>query len=157
MDEVSLKEQSLMVKFKKSCNSAIFPKKADAGSAGYDLYAAENKKIRAGKRELVSTGIIWEPNVNELELQIRSRSGLAFKNGIIVLNEPGTVDASYRGVIGVLLYNTSDEDYEVKKGDRIAQGIINLLPKVTIWNVEDNKMEFSMTERGQGGFGHSGK
>lgn len=156
MDEVAI-TASPVAKFKKTDDGAVFPKKADEGSAGYDLYSCEDKTIKPGERALISTGLAWETNSNDLELQIRSRSGLALKHGIIVLNEPGTVDASYRGVIGVILYNAGKEAYSVKKGDRIAQGVISLLPRVDVWEIEDKRMEFTMTNRGNGGFGSTDK
>ena len=87
-----------------------------------------------------------------MEAQIRPRSGLAFKNGITVLNSPGTIDADYRGELKVLLVNLSDTDFTVNDGDRIAQMVISSFVKITWTNVEN----LSETKRGAGGFGHTG-
>lgn len=86
------------------------------------------------------------------EMQIRPRSGLAFKNGITVLNTPGTIDSDYRNEVGILIQNHSDIGYHIQSGDRIAQAIITELPKVTFVITE----ELSETERGEGGFGSTG-
>ena len=85
------------------------------------------------------------------EMQVRPRSGLALKKGITVLNTPGTVDADYRGEVGVILFNTSDEDFDIKAGDRIAQIVLNKVEQIN-W-VEVDKLD--ETERGEGGFGHT--
>ena len=127
----------------------------DPENAGYDLKAAHDVIIQPGERTIVKTGLYTEFS-NDLQLEIRSRSGLAAKNGIIVLNAPGTIDASYRGEIGVILYNTSKETFEVKKGDRIAQGVF--MPAIHPMFVQvESKEKLSETKRGAGGFGHTGK
>lgn len=131
---------------------AKLPTKADEGSAGYDLYSIETVTIEAGQWQVVSTGLIWEPDTNNVEMQIRPRSGMALKHGITVLNAPGTIDASYRGIIGVLLINHSDKPYTVEIGDRIAQAIIAEVIDVDIKIV--NKMGESQRK---GGFGSTGK
>ncbi len=123
-------------------------------AAGVDLYAAVEKetKILAGEWKLIPTGIsIALPGGHEA--QVRPRSGLALKQGVSILNTPGTVDADYRGEVGVILMNHSKNDLIVKRGDRIAQMIIN---KIEHLNFEEVG-ELPETERGTGGFGHTGK
>lgn len=143
-----------VIKFKKLVPDAKLPTKADDGSACYDIYAVEDTLVPPHGRVLVKTGLCWNPPRNALiEMQIRPRSGLALKHGITVLNTPGTIDASYRGEIGVILYNTTDTGYLVTKGDRIAQAKI---APVTQFNLMETT-EIDRTERGDGGFGHSGK
>jgi dUTP pyrophosphatase len=122
-------------------------------SAGVDLYAAvgDDAVIEAGKWKLIPTGVaVAIPE--GYEGQVRPRSGLALKHGIGMLNAPGTIDADYRGEIGVILFNFSDRPFTVRRGDRIAQMVFSRLVKATFENVE----ELSETARGAGGFGHTG-
>lgn len=86
------------------------------------------------------------------EVQIRSRSGIALKNGVVVLNAPGTIDSSYRGFWGVILINLSDDIFEIEQGDRIAQAVLNKFEKIEWVDVDD----LSESERGEAGFGDSG-
>lgn len=111
----------------------------------------EGFRLHPGKRVIIPTGLRFELP-EDLECQVRPRSGLAAKNGITVLNAPGTIDADYRGVVGVILYNAGDYPIIINHGDRIAQGVI--APYVRVNFVES---DLSETERGEGGFGHSGK
>lgn len=130
------------------------PKFATEDSAGMDLRAdlAEEISINPGQRCIVSTGIkIAIPP--GYEAQIRPRSGLAIKHGVTVLNSPGTIDADYRGDIGVILINLGQEPFLIKSGDRIAQMIINKFERFE-WNQLETLDE---TLRGEGGFGHSGR
>jgi dUTP pyrophosphatase len=130
------------------------PKYATELSAGMDLYANIESPIllKPMQRILIKTGLfIALPN--NYEAQIRPRSGLAFKHGLTVLNSPGTIDADYRGEIGVLLVNLSTDDYVIEDGTRIAQMVIAPYTKVTFNSVE----ELSETHRGAGGFGSTGK
>ena len=123
-------------------------------AAGMDLYAAVDNltSIPPGGWKLVPTGIaIALPD--GYEAQVRPRSGLALKQGVSILNTPGTVDADYRGEVGVILMNHSDRDLIIKRGDRIAQMIVNKIEKIQFEEVA----ELSETERGAGGFGHTGK
>ena len=122
-------------------------------SAGADLYAniSEAISIKPFERTLVPTGIIIELPIN-FEAQIRPRSGLAFKHGITVLNSPGTIDADYRGEIKVLLINLGQEEYQIQPGERIAQMVIASCEQAH-FTVET---ELSTTERGAGGYGHTG-
>lgn len=123
-------------------------------SAGMDLraYISEPVTLKPMERKLVTTGLFIELPAG-YEAQVRPRSGLAIKHGITVLNSPGTIDADYRGEICVILINLSESDYTVNDGDRIAQMIIAHHEKAGIIRTE----EINMTERGTGGFGHSGK
>ena len=143
---------TMKLNFKLSENGKL-PTKADAGSVGYDLYAAEAAIIPARGWKLVSTGLSWQPESMNIEMQIRPRSGLAYKYGITVLNAPGSIDPSFRGVIGVLLMNHSDKDYEVAIGDRIAQAVFRKTDDFHLEIVDS----LDETERGSGGFGSSGK
>lgn len=129
------------------------PKYATELSAGVDLRAAvENDVIlQPGKFELIPTGIAIELSQG-FEAQVRPRSGLAVKNGITVLNTPGTIDADYRGEIKVCLINFSEKDFIIKRGERIAQMVISKFERVNWQIVED----LSDTERNDGGFGSTG-
>ncbi|MFA4910525.1 MAG: dUTP diphosphatase [Desulfobacteria bacterium] len=123
-------------------------------SAGMDLYAAVDKDvfIKPGERKLIPTGVaIAIPK--GFEAQIRPRSGIAFKNGISLVNSPGTIDADYRGEIGVLLINFGTEPFTIKRGDRIAQMIINRVCRASL----ELTQELDKTERDSGGFGHTGR
>lgn len=129
------------------------PKYQTELSAGMDLYANIDEPItlKPLERTLVKTGLfISLPK--DYEAQIRPRSGLAFKNGITVLNTPGTIDADYRGEIGVILVNLSSQDFTINDGDRIAQMVI-AKHETAIWEEVENLDE---TNRGEGGFGSSG-
>lgn len=101
---------------------------------------------------LVPTGLFMEIPIG-YEGQVRPRSGLAIKSGITVLNSPGTIDADYRGEVKVILINLSENDFVIKSGDRIAQLVIAKCEQIEVVNVQ----ELSETERGAGGFGHTGK
>lgn len=129
-------------------------KYATTDSAGMDLHAnlQDELRIKPLQRVLIPTGLFIELEKG-YEAMVRPRSGLALKYGITVLNTPGTVDADYRGEIGVILVNLSSEEYIISPGDRIAQMVINKYETATIEFVE----ELTDTERGKGGFGHSGK
>ena len=129
------------------------PRYATPLSAGVDLAAflEEPVLLKPGERKLIPTGISIALPVG-YEAQIRPRSGLALKKGITLLNTPGTIDADYRGEIGVILINLSQEEVEIVSGDRIAQMVIARYETVE-WKSVDTLDE---TERGMGGFGHSG-
>ncbi|MBF0198553.1 MAG: dUTP diphosphatase [Planctomycetes bacterium] len=120
-------------------------------SSGVDLHASESMVLLVGKRALVPTGISISLPAGT-EAQIRPRSGLAYRNGITCLNTPGTIDADYRGEIKVLLINLGDEDFQIKKGDRIAQLVVAPVYQVE-WEV---CAQLNESERGDGGFGHTG-
>jgi dUTP pyrophosphatase len=134
------------------------PQYATAGSSGFDLRAnlTESISIKAGSRAIVPTGLFFEIPDN-FEIQVRPRSGLAAKNGITVLNTPGTIDADYRGEIKVILINLGDEDFMISHGDRIAQAVVASVTAKNIINLTKVNEISTDTERGQGGFGSTGK
>jgi dUTP pyrophosphatase len=123
-------------------------------SAGMDLRANLSEPIilQPMQRALIPTGLYIELP-SGTEAQIRPRSGLAFKNGITVLNSPGTIDADYRGEIKVLLINLSQEPFEIKDSERIAQMVVSKHETVE-WQLVET---LNQTQRGEGGFGHTGK
>lgn len=133
------------------------PAYASASAAGMDLRAnlTEPIVLQPLERKLIPTGLFIELP-RDCEAQVRPRSGLALKHGITVLNSPGTIDADYRGEIGVILVNLSNEPFEIQPGERIAQMVIAKFQQVELQEVS-SKDELSDTERGAGGFGHSGK
>lgn len=122
-------------------------------SAGMDLRAnlSESRTLKPLERSIVGTGLFIELPIG-VEAQVRPRSGLAAKKGITVLNAPGTIDADYRGEIGVILVNLSNEDFTIQNGERIAQLVIAKHERAEWENVH----ELSETERGEGGFGSTG-
>lgn len=123
-------------------------------SAGMDLKAnlETAKVLRPGERALIPTGIFMELPAG-YEAQVRPRSGLALKHGLTVLNAPGTVDADYRGEVGVILINLGQADFTIEDGERIAQLVVAPYTRVS-WTETD---ELGLTERGAGGFGSTGK
>lgn len=130
----------------------FLPTYANPGDAGADLKSTEDVNVPARGRLLVKTGVkIALPN--GFVGLVHPRSGLAAKSGITVLNTPGTVDAGYRGEIMVTLYNSTDEDFKVSRGDRIAQLVIQAVEHATFVQVSD----LPDSARGTGGFGSSGK
>ena len=130
------------------------PAFATPSSAGMDLRAflESDIVIAPGERALVPTGLHMALPVG-YEAQVRPRSGLAYKHGVTVLNSPGTIDADYRGDVGVILINHGDSDFVVQSGDRIAQLVVAQYASFT-W---DAVTDLSDTARGEGGFGHTGK
>jgi len=124
------------------------------GSAGMDIKAAINKPInlKPGERKIIPSGLQIEIP-EDYEIQIRPRSGLAIKYGITVLNAPGTIDSDYRGEIGIILINLGEKSYKVMPKDRIAQMIFNKIIKAEV--IKFNKL--SITKRGEGGYGSTGK
>lgn len=122
-------------------------------SAGMDLRAQISEPIvlKSLERAVVKTGLFIELPIG-IEAQVRPRSGLAAKNGITVLNAPGTIDADYRGEIGVILVNLSTETFTIQNGDRIAQLVIAKHERAE-WNLVS---QLSQTDRGEGGFGSTG-
>lgn len=122
-------------------------------SAGMDLRANLNTPLtlKPMERRLVPTGLYMELP-GGFEAQIRPRSGLALKKGISILNSPGTIDADYRGEIGIILINLSEVDFVINDGERICQMVINKVEQIT-WAQVDSLED---TERGAGGFGHTG-
>jgi dUTP pyrophosphatase len=144
--------QSIQVKIKKLDHAfETLPFYQTEGSSGMDLYACSGQVVKPLQRCLVDCGISIELP-NGLEAQVRPRSGLAFKKGITVLNTPGTIDADYRGEIKVILINLGEEDFEIKRGDRIAQMVIAPIQTIEWKEVVD----VDNTSRSAGGFGHTG-
>jgi len=169
----------MKVKFKKLAENAIVPSYNHATDSGIDFYAVEDGVIPAQTKKLVSTGIAWEPEtvtiptqtveatelIDDIShwnvikgstfktcLKLEGRSGNALKGGIDILG--GVIDQDYRGEIKAILLNTDTEKaFEYKRGDRIAQGIIYLIPTIELEEI----VEISNTERGEKGFGVSGK
>lgn len=130
------------------------PVYATSGSSGMDLYADLQTPVvlQPLQRQLIPTGLFLEIPQG-YEAQIRPRSGLAIKQGITCLNTPGTIDSDYRGEIKVILINLSDSEQIIDHGDRIAQMVICKTEKATLKLVQ----ELKVTNRGDGGFGHTGK
>ena len=130
------------------------PQKMTSGSSGCDIVAAikDSIEIKPGKRTLVPTGFCFDIPEG-FEIQIRPRSGLAWKYGITVLNTPGTIDSDYRGEVKIILINLSNESFLLKRGERIAQIVpVEIAGKIAF----KEQVSLSETERGDGGFGHTG-
>lgn len=138
-----------------TADSALLPVYSSEQAAGADLKSAEDVIIPAGKSVLVKTGLKFVIPQGVVGL-IHPRSGLALKHGITVLNTPGTIDSDYRGEIGVILYNTSDRDFSVVVGDRIAQIVFQRYLQADIIHVTEEDLGSAQTERGEGGFGSTG-
>ena len=139
------------IRFQKLDPAAVIPVQAHPGDAGMDLVSIESATIPPGGRRLVRTGLAVEIPVG-FEGQVRPRSGLALKNGVTVLNAPGTIDAGYRGEVGVVLANFGDAPFAVEPGMRIAQLVIAAVANVAV-EVSDT---LSTSERGTGGYGSTG-
>ena len=141
----------MTVRFKKVHPDASLPSYAHPGDAGMDVRSVEDVELAPGARALVHTGLVmilppgWEA-------QVRPRSGLALKHGVTVFNTPGTIDAGYRGEVGVILANLGDAAFPVRKGDRIAQIVV---APVTTADIEEAEV-VDKTDRGAGGFGSTG-
>jgi dUTP pyrophosphatase len=148
IDKVEVK-----IEKEKGCESLPLPKAASEHASGIDLHSAQNEviEIGPGERKLISAGIkiALPPGY---EAQVRPRSGLAYTHGITVLNTPGTIDADYRGVIKVILINHGKEKFYINRGDRIAQLVFQKVCQPILKEIK----ELDNTERGEGGFGHTG-
>lgn len=147
---------NIIVHFKLSENynkDIPLPKYETEGSSGLDLRSQDELLLRPGQHGVVDTGISIEILASDnVEAQIRSRSGLAAKHGVFVLNSPGTIDNDYRGPIKVILYNAGSENFQIKPGDRVAQIVFARYTRVTSILVDD----LAKTERGAGGLGSTG-
>jgi dUTP pyrophosphatase len=143
----------LKVKVKKLRLQAQLPRYMSLHAAGMDVFACpeEEMVIEPGCRAVVPTGIALAIPVG-FEAQVRPRSGLALHRGVTLVNAPGTIDADYRGELGVILINHGSEKFVVSRGDRIAQLVIAPVQMVTLEQVE----ELDETDRNEGGFGHTG-
>ena len=139
---------------KKLQKNIVLPEYKTDGSSGMDLMAnvEQTVKLLPGEKKIISTGIM-AAIPKQYEIQIRPRSGLAAKNGISVLNTPGTIDSDYRGEIKVILINLGKDIFEIKKNDRIAQMVVCPIIKVELEEVES----LPETVRGKGGFGSTDK
>lgn len=137
----------------KSEGGAVLPVYKTSGAAGADVCAhlEQPVTIQKGSSALIPTGLFFEIPEG-YEIQVRPRSGLAFKNGVTVLNTPGTIDSDYRGELKVLLINLGQEDFIVSNGDRIAQIVVSPVTVGNFISVES----ISETARGEGGFGSTG-
>lgn len=135
----------------KDCED-LFPAKAHTDDAAFDLRSRETMILPVGKSTLVPTGVFMELPPG-YEAQVRPRSGLALKHNLTLTNSPGTIDAGYRGEVGVIMFNHGPENFAVSRGDRIAQMVICKLPDVELVSVE----KLSGSCRGEGGFGSTGK
>lgn len=148
-------KMSIETKFTNSSDNSD-PEYAKVGDSGFDLraYLKESVTLKPLERKLIPTGLKFELPPNT-ELQVRPRSGMALKHGISVLNTPGTVDEGYRGDVGVIAVNLSNEDYTIEPGERIAQGVImNVIGQNISTLTKTNTL--TDTERGEGGFGSTG-
>ena len=132
----------------------VLPKYESIGAAGLDVRANITKPIVLGslKRVLIPTGL--KVSIPQgYEIQVRPRSGMALKHGITMLNTPGTIDSDYRGDIGLIVANLSDEEYTIQPNERLGQLVLNKVEQIE-WEAVETLDE---TERGAGGFGHTGK
>ena len=141
------------MKLKIISKSGVLPKYETEGAAGFDIraYLKNDFILKSGERALVPTGLFFQIPKG-YEAQVRARSGLAIRNGIGLVNGIGTVDSDYRGEIKVPLINWSNEDFTIHNGDRSAQVVINKY-EYGEFEITD---KLSYTERGEGGFGHTG-
>ncbi len=139
------------IKIKKISPIAIIPRYAHEGDAGMDVFSVIDKTIAPGTSALIGTGIALEIPLG-YEVQVRPRSGLALKNGITVLNSPGTIDSGYRGEIGVILINHGQDDFIVTKGMKIAQLVFAKYETVSLTLVD----ELNESQRRANGFGSTG-
>lgn len=140
------------IKWLKLQPGAQIPLYRHKGDAGFDLTACGDTAIGPWERKLVPTGLKVEIPEG-YEMQIRPRSGISLKTPLLIANSPGTVDSGYRGEVGIIVFNASNNPYVVRHGDRIAQGVIVKLPEVEHIEVS----ELSESERGENGFGSTGR
>lgn len=149
-DPIKINIKRLSNKF----NDIPLPGYATEGSSGLDVRAAVEQEIvlAPGKVALVPTNLSVEIPAG-YEIQVRPRSGLAAKHSIGILNSPGTIDSDYRGEVKIIMMNFSEEDFPIKRGERIAQLVISKVYRAEF--IE--KKELNDSERGEGGFGHTGK
>lgn len=161
----------LEIKWSKIKETAGIPQFVHDGDAGFDLAAAEDALIYPFQKRLVPTGLKVELP-RGCELQVRPRSGLSLKTGLFIANSPGTIDSNYRGEIGIIVYHGPTLNYTglwsfivsfikalrtplvIKKGDRIAQGVISVIPDLAFTDVAEETL--AATTRGSGGFGSTG-
>ena len=150
-------ETKVFIKFKRlsgEFNHIPLPAYSTEGSSGMDIRATLLKPVvlKPGEMELISTNLSVEIPLG-FELQVRPRSGLAVKHGIGILNSPGTIDSDYRGEIKIIIINLGKDDFIIQTGDRIAQLVVSKVYKANLKEVN----ELNLSNRGDGGFGHTGK
>jgi len=150
-------ENKITIKVKRinsEYNDIELPHYTTYGSAGMDIRAAVKDEfiLKAGGIDLIPTNLIVEIPEG-FEIQVRPRSGLAFKHGIGILNSPGTIDSDYRGEVKIIMMNFGKEDFTIKRGERIAQLVLSKVYKAFF----EEKEELLKTKRGEGGFGHTGR
>ena len=145
-------ERMLAVRVKRISPDAVIPTMGHPGDAAFDLYSVADIELKPGERAAVPTGLIVEIPPG-FEGQIRPRSGLALKDGVTVLNSPGTIDSGYRGEVKTTIINLGQEIFRIEKGMRISQLAIRPVPGVEFVEAE----ELSNTKRGDGGFGSTGQ
>lgn len=143
------------IKYQRLTEAARIPVQATPGSTGLDLYSAEDYVLDIGERRAIGTGLIFDMrHIGDIDIQIRSRSGLAINHGVVVLNAPGTIDKDYRGEIKVILINHGDFPYMIKAGDRIAQLVFGYrVPNIMMVPIDVVEQD---TKRGAGGFNSTG-
>ena len=142
---------TVQVRVKRLHPDAKIPKAARTGDVAFDLYSVVDYELRPGEKYAIPTGIAMEIPIG-YEGQVRPRSGLALKEGITVLNTPGTIDSGYRGEVKTIMINHADSSFLITKGMRISQLAIRPVPDVEFIEVEN----LSDTDRGEGGFGSTG-
>ena len=142
---------TVQIRVKRLSPEARIPKAAKVGDVAFDLYSVVDYELQPGERYAVPTGIAMEIPIG-YEGQVRPRSGLALRDGISVLNTPGTIDSGYRGEVKTIIINQGDTAFQITKGMRISQLAIRPVPEVSFIEVD----ELSDTDRGEGGFGSTG-
>ena len=149
-EKISIKIKRISAEF----NDIPLPSYTTEGSAGMDIRAAVNDEMIIHPSEIVLVPTNLSVEIQEgFEIQVRPRSGLAIKNGIGILNSPGTIDSDYRGEVKIIMMNFGKEDFVISRGDRIAQLVVSKVYRAVI---EENN-ELNSSKRGEGGFGHTGQ
>lgn len=143
-------EVKVKIRMMEGCED-LAPAKAHHDDAAFDIRSRVEMTLPPGETVLVPTGIFMEFPAG-YEAQVRPRSGMSLKHSLLIVNSPGTIDAGYRGEVGVIIHNLKKEPFQVLRGDRIAQMVINKLPEVTLEIVDG----LSESKRGTGGFGSTG-
>jgi dUTP pyrophosphatase len=131
------------------------PEYTTDGASGFDIRCSEDGVLKSGEIKAISTGLFFELPTG-FEIQVRSRSGLAVKSGVVVLNSPGTIDEDFLGEVKLIMINHSKVDFEYKYGDRLAQGVVASVTAKTKVNFNEVKEFTKETERGNNGFGSTG-
>lgn len=150
----SLREE-VSVRIVKLSPNAVLPEYAHPTDTGADIVAIGTTTIKPKETKIIKTGLaVAIPS--GYEIQIRPRSGLSLKSPLRIANAPGTIDSEYRGEIGIIMTNISDEEYTIKKGTKIAQMVIAPTPKI-VWEEVSSEEELGATDRGKGGFGSTGQ